>query len=369
MARYTCPSCGAVYNGKRCRECLYEHFTEEIAHGNHTHEGEPLVIDAPVRKAIPQKDPFGCEKKERKQAKKRTSKRSGPAILIAVLCLLSPLVELVFDFIGDVTVGFEEVAPEPESIPLPEDGITLYDDGEILVVADWQDGEPLEDGFSVVLQNDGDRDVGLRAEDIVVNDYLMEYSYLYCQANSGYMGKGYFRVDETDLVNAQLSAIQDVSFYLEIYDAESYETIAVTESFTFHGSFPEDAPRHTEFVGIPLMEQDGIVVKYLGYTADEYYPDEFTEGTLHFYLENNTERYLQFYFPEAYWEEESVDISLWCELPPGTRGVTTVYLYGLEDSGLTEKDLGELSFQLEIDDRNDYDFSIVSDLLRVSGEA
>ena len=67
MAHYTCPSCGERYNGRLCRSCLYEHFTEEISHGNHTHEGEPLVIDAPVRKPIRRKDPFDCEKKTRKK--------------------------------------------------------------------------------------------------------------------------------------------------------------------------------------------------------------------------------------------------------------------------------------------------------------
>ena len=39
-----CPCCGAPYNGKRCRECYYEPFTEEIAHGLHTHEGSCEMI-------------------------------------------------------------------------------------------------------------------------------------------------------------------------------------------------------------------------------------------------------------------------------------------------------------------------------------
>ena len=50
MARQLCPSCGKPYNGKKCGNCLYEHFTEEIAHGFHTHEGEPLVIEGTKRK-------------------------------------------------------------------------------------------------------------------------------------------------------------------------------------------------------------------------------------------------------------------------------------------------------------------------------
>lgn len=63
MARRLCPSCGKPYNGKKCSNCLYEHFTEEIAHGFHTHEGEPLVIEGTQRKPIPVKDPFGCDRR------------------------------------------------------------------------------------------------------------------------------------------------------------------------------------------------------------------------------------------------------------------------------------------------------------------
>lgn len=67
MGKNTCPGCGAGFNGKRCRSCGYEHFSEEIAHRGHTHQGEPLVIEAPARKPVPRKDPFGCDKKTRKK--------------------------------------------------------------------------------------------------------------------------------------------------------------------------------------------------------------------------------------------------------------------------------------------------------------
>jgi len=45
MNRNTCPACGASgYIGRRCGKCLYVPFQEEIAHGNHYDQGEPLVV-------------------------------------------------------------------------------------------------------------------------------------------------------------------------------------------------------------------------------------------------------------------------------------------------------------------------------------
>ena len=54
MDRYHCPACGAQpYSGGRCRTCGYKPFVEEIAHGNHYHQGEPLERKTRPRPAPP----------------------------------------------------------------------------------------------------------------------------------------------------------------------------------------------------------------------------------------------------------------------------------------------------------------------------
>ena len=101
MARYKCPACGAPYNGRRCQTCYYEQFTEEIAHGNHTHKGEPLVIHSPVRKPIRRKDPFGCDRRTRKKLPP-VLKTLITVVAIAlspyILAVLYALILIVLDF-------------------------------------------------------------------------------------------------------------------------------------------------------------------------------------------------------------------------------------------------------------------------------
>lgn len=54
MKRDRCPACGAAgYHGRRCGQCLYEPFMEEIAHRTHYHAGEPLVLDTRPRPVRP----------------------------------------------------------------------------------------------------------------------------------------------------------------------------------------------------------------------------------------------------------------------------------------------------------------------------
>lgn len=102
MTRSTCPSCGAPFNGKKCRSCLYETFTEEYAHGNHTHQGEPLVIDAPVRSPIPKQDPFECPPKRtapdsawQNQRKKPLSRPLFIVLLLAAIYIFRYIARLL----------------------------------------------------------------------------------------------------------------------------------------------------------------------------------------------------------------------------------------------------------------------------------
>lgn len=361
MAKYKCPSCGMPYDGKLCRECLYEPFMEEISHGNHTHTGEPLVVDAPVRKPIKRKDPFGCEKKTKT---KRGSRRFGLAVLLLVLSMLNPMLTFLFEEISETREIVSSFAPEPEPEPiaLPEDGTVLYDSGDIRIIADWRDGQDFGDGFSVVMQNDSSRNIMVSAMNIVVNDYVLEYSSLFCEATAESLGMGYFYLDETDLRNTQLTSLQDLSFSLMLCDSDSYEILTETETITLYADVPEGAARHSELGGTVLLEQDGIQIRYLGYAPDPNYPEDFRNGNLLFYLENNTDRYLQCWMPESSLNGEDVDLSLWCELPAGTRAVTSVYLYYLEESGVNSAaDLENVIFRLEIDDWDDYDFSLLTE--------
>lgn len=74
MPRYDCPSCGNSFNGKKCRNCGYETFNEEIAHRLHVHKGEPLVIRETTRKPIPTADPFGCPPVPRSVARRKSGR-------------------------------------------------------------------------------------------------------------------------------------------------------------------------------------------------------------------------------------------------------------------------------------------------------
>lgn len=198
MARRICPSCGSAYNGRKCRNCCYENFTEEIAHRNHTHKGEPLVIHEPTRRPVKRKDPFGCEKKTRKPRP-----MAGFFALLAIINFMMPMLR---DWGLDLkarerAAGVHTVAVRPEQVISPEETVVLHQERGVTVFASAKDLEDFRDGLCIYVQYSGSLShVTLSAGEIQVNGCDMKSSSLVCKAQrGGNIGKGWLELDERDL--------------------------------------------------------------------------------------------------------------------------------------------------------------------------
>jgi len=363
MASYTCPCCGKRYNGKRCANCYYERFTEEITHGLHTHEGEPLVIKEPERKPIPRKDPFACEKKRKKSPLAgRLTAVAAVVILMGALCNVYEAVARrgnpVYDFIP---------APEPEAetcLAVPADGLLLYDAGGIRILADWQEDRPYGDGIPFYVQNDSDRTVTVYAGDVLVNGYLMEDAMLFCRAKAGAAAGDTLTLDPEELEIAGIEEVQELYVSLVGYDSETYETLLETEFMPLCTTPSLDQPIDDR--GEVLFEQEGLRVICRGYVPSEYDPETLSEGYLRFFLENGTDQYVDCYTLDAFVNGESIPLSLWCDLPPHTRAIKDMYLYDLEELGLqTPEDVKDMTMSLEFCDHETYDLILQTDVLTV----
>ena len=211
MGKIICPSCGAPYNGKRCRHCGYEHFSEEIAHGSHTHKGEPLVIDAPSRQPIPKKDPFGCEKKTRN---KHPLVRF--ALLLALINALMPMLRnwgLKLEAMGNRPAAILTAQPEPilqqsnMVIFHQEDGITIFTTPE-------QFSDP--SNFSLYVHNESSMRVTASAGEIRVNGIDLPHTALVCRAQPGEIGRGWLEPDSKEWEAAGIREVHTLSFTITI---------------------------------------------------------------------------------------------------------------------------------------------------------
>lgn len=208
MKMTTCPSCGASYNGKRCCNCYYEHFTEEIAHGNHSHKGEPLVIYAPTRKPIPRKNPFGCDKKTRKK---------HPLIrFLILLYLLYSLMPMLRNWGLELEAREDSratVAIHPEPILQPENMVILHHEkGITLFTTPEQFADP--NNFTLFFHNESGMAMTVSSGDIRVNGIDLPHASLVCKARPGEIGKGWLEVDLGEWEAAGIQEIHTLSFSL-----------------------------------------------------------------------------------------------------------------------------------------------------------
>ncbi len=211
MANMICPSCGAPYNGKRCRSCSYEHFSEEIAHGNHTHKGEPLVIDAPVRKPIPKKDPFECDRKTRKK-----HPLAGFLMLLALINTLMPLLRnwgLKLEAMENRPAAM--MAAQPEPVLQPENMVVLHQENGITIFTTPEQFADLND-FCLYVHNESDMKVTASAGDIRVNGSVLPHASIVCGARPGEIGKGWLEVDVKEWEDAGILDIRTLSFDLAV---------------------------------------------------------------------------------------------------------------------------------------------------------
>lgn len=347
MARYVCPSCGASWNGRKCRECYYEHFSEEISHGTHTHKGEPLVIDSPVRRPIPRKDPFGCPKPVRRQ--RRTRQKHPIARFLALLFVIYSLLPMLRDW--GLELEAREALAQPE-MALPENLVTLHEEGPITISTLPECLSDPEQGIRIWVENDLEKtDVHVTSRYVTVNGFVLPSSGVYVDAAGGLYGMGTLYLYEEELKDANIRQVQEITFVLEATD-EDYTLLFETDPITISTTENPVEPQWNVEGGLILIEEDGIYMESLGYFPNEAHP-EYENGRHLFYIENKTDSFLSADSLEVTLDGEEVNLYLWANLPPHSRTVARMDLWGLETIE-QPSELGNLTVKIEFWDPDNY---------------
>lgn len=354
MERNRCPACGSSgFNGRRCGKCYFETFTEEIAHGMHTHEGEPLVLKTVPTLAKREK---GCTSFPGK--KKRPNILWIIAVIYFVISVFAPLIQSADLPASDYSYTDTETEAAPEPI---SGGTVLYDDGEILITADWRDGDILGDTIWIQVDNRTDRDITVSTERSSVNGYMTDAFFFYCSAPEETLTTESLWVDEWELEKIGIDTVEELSFRLNLYDSNSYDTLAISEQITFHAAVPEDFSQHVDDSGTEVYSQDGLRIVYQG-----FHGEDLENGSFRFYMENASAQCLNIYAEEIRVNGESTDLFIWCELMPDKRGICEMDLYMLEEAGFeTHTDIHTLELKLGISDSDNWNSYISTDWISI----
>lgn len=327
MAKYTCPSCGAPFDGKKCRNCAYESFSEEVAHNLHVHKGEPLVIHDTTRAPVPYKDPFDCPR-PRKQKKQKSGGLSKVLLIVFIAIFLFNVLPILFAHpVPDIP------SETLEAVTLPLNGKTLLDDESFSIVAQWQDGKDDRTDIPIYIVNHTDRAYDFSAKHVIVNgSCLDDFCSFYATVSSGETVEARLFLSDQGLQLANIAQIQQIEFTLDAHSYDSNDPSGETREagpFVLRGNAAADYVQTDRTDSKMLYADDQLILSYLGLWADEY-AEELEDMELIFCAENSGTEALSLYDAQILVNGEVSGVGLWADLPAQSKTFFRVFLYGID---------------------------------------
>lgn len=369
MARRKCPSCGAWYDGKKCKECLFELFEDEEKH-DHYHGvfGEPSPYTTPtapkinasaapakpVRSAIPVQFPPKAAKKS------SSSRKLLPAILIFVIfTVITGLFELISEVSYEIDrwTGEEVISSQEASVALPDEAFCLYAGDGFQIRTLWQPGDPIDGDLSMVVENTANHGITVSSSVVSVNGIMTDAIFFYGEAKAEASGEANLWIDTQALEDAGISSISYITLYLQVYDSNSYEPVDAGAFVTLKTDNMEESVPEAPG-GMELYNSNGFLLRYLGWRETETGAFEFL-----FYGENNRQQAVTLYSSVLLTDGTETDIYLWQDFLPGTRAWFCTLEDDLSKTDFTSpEEIEHLSFTLAGEDLDTYEELFSADL-------
>lgn len=218
MKKDTCPGCGAPYNGKYCRNCFYEHFSEETVPSCRKSFPDSGF---PEGKGVPKKNSSGGGKKVRKK-----HPLTRFFLLLWLIYSLMPMLRNWGFRLEAMEAGHRTVAREP--VVPEEDLLTLWTEKGIHIFTTRTDAGNLNDSLTLYVENSTDTAVCVVSSVLLVNHEANACGSIWCEAGADAVGKTWLYLEEAELKKAGIQQIQSLSFCLEVSDRDS-GTLFVTD--------------------------------------------------------------------------------------------------------------------------------------------
>lgn len=335
MSKRTCPGCGLRHDKKRCPQCYFEPFdAEEVP--------KVRCTQIPARRpSLPSRTmPVGGYRSPR--SRRHTGHFSALRAVCAVILVVISMTAVLFVAMEDALSDFSLAVREPEPIPLPESGTTLYDSDGIRVILGWDGGEITGD-IPVFLENNSSRDVYACTEGVSVNGCMVEDVFFYCEAPKNTTAMSQLWIDTAYLKTLGIDTIQDITLRLIVVDGKDYIQLNAPEDYhTLLGSGGSgEAPLVS---GQLLYQSEALTLVYQGAGKDAY-----GEWQLRFYLQNHSGEVVDVFTSELYINGEETAQYLYQQLFPNTWAVLDREIYRDERLQLTApEDIQSLKFDLNI---------------------
>lgn len=205
-------------------------------------------------------------------------------------------------------------------------------------VSSWSGPE-----IKMLIENNSDKDVLITDQMLSVNGYMMSSASLYAEVAAGKKANESLSFYSTDLRQAGIETVADVQFRIDVSELESWDTLALSDLITLQTS-AAGLKQPVDDSGKVIYDSKDIKIVCQGLKQDVLW-----DGTLVFYIENNSGRDISVYTENVSINGFMEDSSLWSDLRSGTRIVDGLYLTDLSNVELASVDeIKNIEFGLRI---------------------
>lgn len=250
----------------------------------------------------------------------------------------------------------EEMTPVEEDVSLAE--TVIYDADGVKIIATG-----LEDGWmgteiKLLLENNTGKNLLITGDSLSVNGYMMPYSSLYVEVAAGKKANDSITLMTSELEQSGIETLAQIQFFVEISDAETWDTIAVSDLITLNTS-AAGYEQPVDDSGEALWAENGIRIVCKGLKQDVIW-----DGTLVFLMENFSGKDIIIYAENVSVNGFMVDVGLWSDLRDGTRLIDGMTLIDLSELGLESIDgVENIEFTLRIIDSDTWDEIVTTDVI------
>lgn len=242
------------------------------------------------------------------------------------------------------TVSAGEASSPPDSAPVISiSEQELYDQNGILVTAKKMRDGMLGPEISVAIENNSDRNVMISARSLSVNGFMMTTSGMFSVVAAGKGANSEITLMTSELQKSGISTIGEITFYLNIADADTFKTIDATELITVETSAAGTFLQGEDDSGDQIFGADDLRIVCKGLKKDSVW-----DGSVVFYLENNSGKNVSIYAEDVSVNGDMADVGMFSDLRPGTKMIDGMNLL---NTGLDSiEDIRNVEFNLHIVD-------------------
>ena len=220
----------------------------------------------------------------------------------------------------------------------------IFDDSGIVITAKGFNFEKSDPKFIFEMENTTAYTFELEVENVAINGFMMEAS-IEKDLYAGDKKEVAMSFLDGSILSNKIETIEDVSFTINMtgYDEEPPYIDLTTNKIVLKTGLTADVyPEITN--GTTVFNTNGVKITYLNME----YGTEWTDTTLYFYVENNTDKEIRYapYNHEATINGKKVDISFGHDITPNRKFIDRMTIM---DKKLAEKDISVIE-TIEVND-------------------